>query len=47
MFKLAPNEKAHVVAYREHLAKLRFSKVLPFAFTEQGATQAASALASP
>ncbi len=47
MFKLTPAEKAEVVANCDHLAKLKFSKVLPFAFTEHGAIQAANVLASP
>jgi hypothetical protein len=47
MFKLTPDEKAKVVANCDHLAKLKFSKVLPFAFTEHGAIQAANVLASP
>lgn len=47
MFRLTPDEKAEVVANCDHLAKLRFSKVLPFAFTEHGAIQAANVLASP
>jgi hypothetical protein len=47
MFKLNPDEKAEVVANCDHLAKLKFSKVLPFAFTEHGAIQAANVLASP
>ncbi len=47
MFKLTPNEKAEVVANCDHLAKLKFSKVLPLAFTEHGAIQAANVLASP
>ena len=47
MFKLTPDEKAEVVANCDHLAKLKFSKVLPFAFTEHGAIQAANVLASP
>jgi hypothetical protein len=36
-----------VVANCDHLAKLKFSKVLPYAFTEHGAIQAANVLASP
>ncbi|MRW93653.1 ORF6N domain-containing protein [Duganella sp. FT80W] len=36
-----------VVANCDHLANLRFSKTLPFAFTEHGAIQAANVLASP
>ncbi len=47
MFKLTPHEKAEVVANCDHLAKLKFSKVLPHAFTEHGAIQAANVLASP
>ncbi len=47
MFKLNTAEKAEVVANCDHLAKLKFSKVLPFAFTEHGAIQAANVLASP
>ena len=47
MFKLTPDEKAEVVANCDHLAKLKFSKVLPFAFTEHGAIQAANVLVSP
>jgi hypothetical protein len=39
-------EKAEVVANCDHLNKLKFSKVLPFAFTEYGAIQAANALNS-
>ena len=34
-----------VVANCDHLAKLKFSKVLPHAFTEHGAIQAANLLA--
>lgn len=37
MFQLTPDEKAEVVANCDHLAKLKFSKALPFAFTEHGA----------
>lgn len=47
MFSLTPPEKAEVVAHCDHLAKLKFSKTLPFAFTEHGAIQAANVLASP
>ena len=46
LFQLTPDEKAEVVANCAHLQKLKFSKVLPFAFTEHGAIQAASVLAS-
>lgn len=47
MFRLTPAEKQEVVTKCDHLAKLKFSKVLPFAFTEHGAIQAANVLASP
>ena len=47
MFKLNTTEKAEVVANCDHLVKLKFSKVLPYAFTEHGAIQAANVLASP
>ncbi len=46
MFKLNEAEKAEVVAKCDHLAKLKFSKSLPFVFTEHGAIQAANVLAS-
>ncbi len=47
MFQLSAAEKAEVVANCDHLQKLKFSKSLPFAFTEHGAIQAANVLASP
>ena len=46
MFQLTPAEKAEVIANCDHLSKLKFSKSLPFAFTEFGAIQAANVLAS-
>ena len=46
LFQLTPTEKAEVVANCDHLGKLKFSKVLPYAFTEHGAIQAANVLAS-
>ncbi len=46
LFQLSPQEKAEVVANCDHLQKLKFSKVLPYAFTEHGAIQAANVLAS-
>ena len=46
MFQLSRTEKQEVVAYCNHLEKLKFSKVLPFAFTEHGAIQAANVLNS-
>ena len=47
MFQLSTLEKAEVVANCDHLHRLKFSKVLPHAFTEHGAIQAANVLASP
>ena len=46
LFQLSPAEKAEVVANCDHLQKLKFSKTLPYAFTEHGAIQAANVLAS-
>lgn len=46
MFQLSEHEKAEVVANCDHLNKLKFSKSLPFAFTEHGAIQAANVLNS-
>lgn len=39
-------EKLQVVTDCDHLAKLKFSKTMPFAFTEHGAIQAAKVLSS-
>jgi len=44
MFQLTTKEKAEVVAICDHLAKLKFSPVLPNAFTEHGAIMVASVL---
>lgn len=46
MFQLNEAEKTEVVTNCDHLRKLKFSKVLPYAFTEHGAIQAANVLAS-
>ena len=46
LFQLTLDEKAEVVANCDHLQNLKFSKALPFAFTEHGAIQAANVLAS-
>ena len=46
MFQLTDGEKAEVIANCDHLRKLKFSKSMPFAFTEHGAIQAANVLAS-
>lgn len=47
MFQLSAEEKAEVVANCDHLAKLKFAKSRPFAFTEHGAIQASNVLATP
>lgn len=47
MFQLTAAEKAEVVTNCDHLQKLKFSKALPYAFTEYGAIQAANVLNSP
>jgi len=47
MFQLSAPEKTEVVTSCDHLQKLKFSKSLPYAFTEHGAIQAANVLASP
>lgn len=46
MFRLTSREKAEVVANCDHLRKLKFSPVLPSAFTEHGALMAANVLNS-
>jgi hypothetical protein len=46
-FQLTEEEKAEVVANCDHLARLKFSPVLPRAFTEHGAIMAANVLNSP
>ena len=46
LFQLTLDEKSEVVANCDHLQNLKFSKALPFAFTEHGAIQAANVLAS-
>jgi hypothetical protein len=46
MFQLNAAEKAEVVANCDHLAKLKFSKTMPYAFTEYGAIQASNVLAT-
>ncbi|MEK7737771.1 MAG: ORF6N domain-containing protein [Pseudomonadota bacterium] len=47
MFQLSAGEKAEVVANCNHLAKLKFSKSLPYVFTEHGALMVASILSTP
>jgi hypothetical protein len=46
-FELTAAEKQEVVTNCDHLARLRFSRTLPFAFTEHGAIMAASVLNTP
>ena len=44
MFQLTADEKAEVVRICDHLARLKFSPVFPYAFTERGAIMVASVL---
>ena len=46
MFQLTDAEKSEVVANCDHLARLKFSPHLPFAFTEHGALMLANVLNS-
>ena len=46
MFQLSKTEKDEVVTNCDHLNKLKFSRNLPYAFTEHGAIMAASVLNS-
>ena len=47
IFQLTTEEKSEVVANCDHLSKLKFSKTLPYTFTEHGAIMAASILNAP
>ncbi|MDQ5845042.1 MAG: ORF6N domain-containing protein [Acidobacteriota bacterium] len=47
IFQLNPAEKLEVITNCDHLARLKFAKSLPFAFTEHGALMAATVLSSP
>ena len=47
MFQLTEDEKSEVVANCDHLGKLKYSKSLPYVFTEHGAIMAASVLNTP
>ena len=47
IFQLSTEEKAEVVANCDHLSNLKFSRTLPYAFTEHGAIMAASVLNTP
>jgi phage regulator Rha-like protein len=46
MFQLTPKEKLEVVTNCDHLSRLRFSPVLPYAFTEHGVLMLANILNS-
>ena len=46
MFQLSAEEKSKVVVNCGHLSKLKYSKALPYAFTEHGSIMAASVLNS-
>ena len=46
MFQLTANEKSELIANCDHLDNLKYSKALPYAFTEHGAIMAASVLNS-
>jgi hypothetical protein len=46
LFRLNPEEKAEVVTICDHLSGLKFSRHLPYAFTEHGAVMAATVLNS-
>ena len=46
MFQLTTDEKQEVVTNCDHLRNLKFSRTLPYAFTEHGAIQAANVLSS-
>lgn len=45
-FRLTPRERREVVTNCDHLSGLRFSHVLPYAFTEHGVIMAANVLKS-
>jgi hypothetical protein len=46
-FQLNAGEKQEVVTNCDHLAKLKFARTLPYAFTEHGAIMAAGVLNTP
>ena len=46
MFRLTPSERAEVITNCDHLQRLKFSSVLPLAFTEHGALMLANVLRS-
>ncbi len=46
MFPLTAAERTEVITNCDHLQRLKFSRTLPYAFTEHGAIQAANVLGS-
>jgi len=46
LFRLTPEEKSEVVTNCDHLSALKFSRQLPYAFTEHGAVMVATVLNS-
>ena len=46
MFQLTLEEKSEIIRIFSHLSKLKYSKALPYAFTEHGTIMAASVLNS-
>lgn len=46
-FQLSEEEKTEVVTVCDHLKNIKYSRVLPYVFTEHGALMLASALNSP
>jgi len=46
MFQLTPEEKDEVMAECDHLQSLKYSKTMPYVFTEHGSIMAASVLNS-
>jgi len=47
IFQLNAEEKLEVITNCDHLARLKFAKSLPIAFTEHGALMTATVLNSP
>lgn len=47
IFRLTAKERLELVTHCDHLARLKFSRTLPIAFTEHGAIMAATVLNSP
>ncbi len=47
LFQLTDEEKQQVIANCDHLHKLKYSRMLPYVFTEHGAIMAATVINSP